>query len=114
MAKASLEGITLTPSALSRVQDFDQLAMSADIATANLEPGKGYMAQVRLQDGRQLKVPVTVDPPRPQVTLLNKGVQEEEAAAGRRRCAWKLGRPAAGWEAGVLPEVAGACQLSAQ
>lgn len=81
VAKASLEGITLTPSALSRVQDFDQLAMSADIATANLEPGKGYMAQVRLQDGRQLKVPVNVDPPRPQVTLLNKGVQEEEAAA---------------------------------
>jgi len=77
VAKADLEGIALTPSALSRVQDFDQLAMSTDAATANLVPGKPYVAKVQLQDGRQLKVPVTVEAPRPQVTLLNKGVQED-------------------------------------
>jgi hypothetical protein len=31
---------------------------------------------VQLRDGRQLKVPVTVEPPRPQITLLSKGTQE--------------------------------------
>ena len=39
------------------------------------------MAKVQLEDGRQLKAPVTVGAPRPQVTLLNKGVQEEASAA---------------------------------
>ncbi len=81
VAKAELEGITLTPSTLSRVGDFDQLAMTTDLATVNLEPGKAYVAKVQLQDGRQLKVPATVSAPRPQVSLLNKGVQEEAAAA---------------------------------
>jgi len=32
---------------------------------------------VKLRDGRHLKVPVTVEPPRPQVTLMSKGVQDE-------------------------------------
>ena len=82
VAKADLEGIALTPSALSRVQDFDQLAMNADAATGNLVPGKPYVAKVQLQDGRQLKVPVSVEAPRPQVALLNKGVQEDASAAG--------------------------------
>jgi hypothetical protein len=35
---------------------------------------------VLLQDGRLLRVPVTVEPPRPQVTLLSKGTQEEASA----------------------------------
>ncbi len=81
VAKAELEGITLTPSALSRVEDFDQLAMTTDAATGSLVAGKPYVAKVQLEDGRQLKVPVTVNAPRPQVTLLNKGVQEDAAAA---------------------------------
>jgi len=78
---AELDGIALTPSALSRVQDLDQLAMNANRSTANLEPGKHYMASVQLRDGRRLKAPVTVDPPRPQVTLLSKGSQEDSSAA---------------------------------
>jgi hypothetical protein len=80
VAKADLEGITLKPSTLSRVQDFDQLAMKADGSTVGLDPGKPYVAKVQLQDGRKLKVPVTVESPRPQVTLLSKGVQEDPAA----------------------------------
>ena len=80
VAKATLEGITLTPSALSRVQDFDQLAMSADIATASLEPGKATLP--RCVAGRTaVEGPVTVEPPRPQVTLLSKGTQNDAAAA---------------------------------
>jgi hypothetical protein len=81
VAKAELAGIALKPSKLSRVKDFDQLAMTTDSSTADLEPGKAYTAKVQLQDGRQLKVPVTVGPPRPQVTLLNKGVQENTSGS---------------------------------
>lgn len=81
VAKASLEGINWTPAALSRVQDFDQLAMSADGSTAALEPGKKYSASVLLKDGRLLKVKVSVEPARPQVTLLSKGTQDDAADA---------------------------------
>jgi hypothetical protein len=80
VAKAEFAGITWTPGALNRVQDLDQLTLSAAGSTAALEPGKHYTAIVHLHDGRQLKAPVTVNPPRPQVTLLSKGLQEDAAA----------------------------------
>jgi len=80
VATAELEGFELKPSKLSRVQDSDQLLMKTDSSTASLEPGKPYVAKVQLRDGRKLKVPVTVESPRPQVVLLNKGVQEEASA----------------------------------
>ncbi len=78
--EADLNGIALKPSALSRVEDFDRLTMTADASTANLDPARHYVANVRLRDGRQLKAPVIVEPPRPQVVLLSKGVQEEASA----------------------------------
>jgi hypothetical protein len=81
VAQAELEGIALKPAKLRRVQDFDQLAMSTDASTENLDPAKSYEAKVQLRDGRKLKVPVTVGAPRPQVVLLNKGVQEDASAA---------------------------------
>lgn len=77
VAGAELDGKALKPGKLSRVQDFDQLAMTIEGPTDSLEPGKAYSAKVQLQDGRQLKVPATVEAPRPQITLLNKGVQED-------------------------------------
>jgi hypothetical protein len=80
VGKADMDGIELKPSKLERVEDFDQLEMTTEGSTANLEPGKSYEAKVQLQDGRHLKVPVTVGPPRPQIVLLNKGVQEEASA----------------------------------
>jgi hypothetical protein len=81
VAKVSLESITWTPAALSRLADFDQLVLKADKSTAGLQPGKPYSASVLLQDGRLLRVPVSVEPPRPQVTLLSKGAQDEAADA---------------------------------
>jgi hypothetical protein len=81
VATADLAGIALKPAKLKRVKDFDQLAMSTEASTASLEPGKAYNAIVELQDGRKLKVPVTVGPPRPQVTLLNKGVQDDASSS---------------------------------
>jgi hypothetical protein len=81
VAKADLDGALLTPSALSRVQDFDQLVMTAAGPINNLDPNKSYGASVLLQDGRKFSVPVTVERSRPQITLLNKGVQEEPSAS---------------------------------
>ena len=75
--KATVNGITLTPNGLKRVEDYDKLDMKTGESTAGLESGKSYIASVKLLDGRQLKVPVTVDPPRPEVTLLSEGVQDE-------------------------------------
>ncbi len=80
VAKVSLNGIDWVPVDLKRVQDQDQLRMKADRATDGFEPGKHYTAKVELRDGRELKVPVGVDPPRPEVTLLSKGTQDEASA----------------------------------
>jgi hypothetical protein len=81
VAQAEMAGITWTPAGLGRVQDLDQLTLNASGSTAALEPGKHYTVTVHLRDGRQLKTPVTVNPPRPQVTLLSKGSQEDSSAA---------------------------------
>ena len=80
VAKVSLDGIVWTPVDLKRVQDQDQLKMKADRATDKFDPAKHYTAKVQLRDGRELKVPVSVDPPRPEVTLLSKGTQDEASA----------------------------------
>ncbi|MGP8251470.1 MAG: hypothetical protein ACLQHF_05500 [Terracidiphilus sp.] len=75
VATAKLNGIGFTPSSLAHVNDLDELTMKADGATASLTPGKAYTAHVELKDGRELKTPVTVNPPRPEISLLSKGVQ---------------------------------------
>jgi hypothetical protein len=80
VAAVELEGIKWAPAGLSRVKDFDQLALTAEGPTNSLEAGKSYLASVTLRDGRKLKVPANVDAPRPQVTLLSKGVQDDSSA----------------------------------
>jgi hypothetical protein len=77
VAKATLSEITWTPAALTRVQDFDQLTLNTGDSTADLLADSHYSAKVWLRDGRELKVPVHVEPPRPQVTLLSKGEQND-------------------------------------
>ena len=76
---ADLAGITFAPSALNRVQDFDQLEMAATGVTSTLRPGSDYLAKVTLRDGRTLHVPATVGAPRPQIELLSKGIQHDES-----------------------------------
>ena len=80
VAKVTLGAVTWVPATLIRVQDSDQLTMTASASTAAFEPGKRASASVLLQDGRELRVPVIVEPLRPQVTLLSKGAQEELSA----------------------------------
>lgn len=81
VSKVELEGIGFTPAHLRRVQGSDQLTLSAAESTANLDPTKPYFANVLLRDGRKLKAPVTVLPPRPEISLLSKGVQSDTSAA---------------------------------
>jgi hypothetical protein len=56
------------------------LLLNADSMTTALDPAKHLTASVQLQDGRQMRVPVSIEPPRPQVTLLSKGTQDEVSA----------------------------------
>ena len=81
VARAEVNGITWTPAGLTRVQDADQLTMTASASTSNLDPGKRAFAKVLLRDGRQLKVGVDVATARPQVDLLSKASQDDTAAA---------------------------------
>jgi hypothetical protein len=76
---ADLAGITFAPAVLNRVQNYDQLQLSATGVTSTLRPGSDYSAKVTLRDGRTLHVPATVGAPRPQVELLSKGVQQDAA-----------------------------------
>ena len=81
VANAELDGIAFTPSVLSRVEDHDLLLMKSTASTTRLDPDKHYVARVELKDGRQLRAPVTVELPRPQAALLNKGVQANASDA---------------------------------
>ena len=83
VAKATLGDITWTPGALARVQDFDQLTLKTTSLTDRLpltppdNKENKQTAKVQLRDGREIKVPVTILPPKPQVTLVNKGTQDD-------------------------------------
>jgi hypothetical protein len=76
---ADLAGITFSPSGLNRVQDFDQLELTATGATTTLQPGTEYSAKVTLRDGRTIRVPASVGVARPQVDLLSKGIQHDQS-----------------------------------
>ncbi|MFP5237444.1 MAG: hypothetical protein ACLGSD_16225 [Acidobacteriota bacterium] len=80
VARAEFKGIVFTPAGLTRVQDLDQLTLDTNASTSKLEPGDQYSAKVELRDGREVKVPVKLDPPRPQVVLLSKGMQNDGSA----------------------------------
>lgn len=81
VAKAQIDSLAFAPSALNRVENLDQLLLTTTDSTSTLEPGKPVLAWVQLKDGRMLKTPVTVQPPRPQLVLLSKAVQPEPDAA---------------------------------
>ena len=78
VAKVTLNGIAWTPAragAGAGIRSVD--AEHRGIRRSNSNPASRTRAKVQLRDGRQLKVPVTVNAPRPQVTLLSKGTQDD-------------------------------------
>lgn len=80
VAKADFNDSVWKPAGLKRVHDFDELALNTDSSTSAFEAGANVTAKVLLRDGRELSVPVNIEPPRPQVTLLSKGTQDDGAA----------------------------------
>ena len=59
---------------------FDPKASDAKSSIAKLSPGDKFTATATLKDGRTLTLPVTVNTPRPVVTLLSKGVDQSKAS----------------------------------
>jgi hypothetical protein len=73
-----LEGIHFVPANLSRADGKDKLQLAASnlTVTSPLQPsGKELIAHVALKDGRVLDLSTMVEPPRPQVAILNKSVE---------------------------------------
>ncbi|MGH8226821.1 MAG: hypothetical protein ACREU3_02770 [Steroidobacteraceae bacterium] len=82
VASLEMDGIEFDPGSLTTARGTDALAMAAKSPTAAavLVAGQRAAAQVRLKDGRVLRLAVTVGPPRPSVTLIGKSVQPAGAA----------------------------------
>jgi hypothetical protein len=76
VAKVEANGIHFAPSAPAAPgQSALQFLAETAHATESLDPGTKLRAAVALKDGRHLEVPVTVESPRPSVTLLSKRVE---------------------------------------
>ena len=79
VASLEMNGIKFHPASFDRQNGEDQLAVITDSNTSDLKPEQSS-ASVALKDGRTLSVPATIYNPRPQVALVSKGVQEDEAS----------------------------------
>jgi hypothetical protein len=76
-----LDGVCFTPSKNAHDNTTDSIELVAEnpASISSLQPGAALTARVTLQDGRVLTVPVTVEHPRPKITLLSKNLQESSA-----------------------------------
>jgi hypothetical protein len=72
-----LDGVRFVPARLSRVDQKDELRLSAlnTALTAGLLPDEKLSAHVALKDGRVLDLQTMVEPPRPKVDLISKNVE---------------------------------------
>ncbi len=71
-----MNGVTFAPGKLKSADGTDQLPMEAKDKTkcAQFAPGSDE-AEVKLKDGRTLKVQAVIEQPRPQVVMLSKSVE---------------------------------------
>jgi hypothetical protein len=83
VAGVELAGLTFQPGDLLRDGSVDRLQLAAGGAAAALKPGDQVTARVRLKDGRAVNLGVTVEAPRPRISLLNKSVTPGAARDGR-------------------------------
>jgi len=75
VATLELDGANFGPAGLSRVQDRDQLRLSAgDSKAITLHAGNKITAHITLKDGGSLNLPTVVAQPRPQVALIGKTI----------------------------------------
>ena len=77
VAGLELNGIAFAPAGLTRVGSQDQLQMSAPASAdvSALHADEALTANVKLKDGRTLKLAATIAVPRPEVTLINKNIE---------------------------------------
>lgn len=83
VASLELNGIQFTPAGLTRVNNEDELHLSAS-ATADVNGVRAdqkQSARVSLKDGRTLDLAVTVNQPRPKVMLISKSVQQPQSGS---------------------------------
>ena len=69
------------PSSLSRANQHDELTLTSEdpVASALLQPDQAISLQVTLKDGRVLDLKSTVAPRRPNVSVMSKSVQYDDA-----------------------------------
>ena len=71
-----LSGVRFVPASFARVDAKDELRLSTDAKDlSSLHAGDKVTARANLKDGRVLNLEATIDPPRPEITLLNKSIQ---------------------------------------
>lgn len=78
VAGLELGKVHFAPAGLSRTEGKDELRLAAasSSAPAPFEAGQKLTAHVSLKDGRVLDLDTTIAPPRPEVTLLSKSIQD--------------------------------------
>jgi hypothetical protein len=84
VAGMTIGDVAFAPGELSTRGRDDALPMVAQDAraAAALKAAPGLMGRVTLKDGRSAKVAVTIDDPRPGVTLIGKSVRPSASSAG--------------------------------
>jgi hypothetical protein len=84
VASLLMKGIEFVPGRLSSNQASDELSMVAQDGQAALalKAGDTAKAKVTLKDGRVMSLTASVEPSRPMVTLIGKGVQPALSGSG--------------------------------
>jgi len=84
VAGLQLKGVHFAPGDLSQPGEHEELELAApkDTSMAGLQAGEKAVADVTLKDGRVLHLPVSIEPPRPQTTLISKSSQPLSSAEG--------------------------------
>lgn len=76
-----LNGIHFAPAGLTHADQEDDLRLACPESAARaLQPDEKFVAHVSLKDGRVIDSSVTVQPPRPKVTLISKNIETDPGA----------------------------------
>jgi hypothetical protein len=81
VSKVEIKETAFTSSGLKRQGNEDVLTLTSPAAAKLFTSGEKAVAHVTLNDGRQLNLPFTVQPPRPVVTLLSKSVAADQSSS---------------------------------
>jgi len=80
VSSLEMNGLRFTPDSLTRANQQDELKLLAHDDITQLHAGNGMVAHITLKDGRVLDLKTEVEAPRPEVSVLSKNVQLDQAA----------------------------------